>query len=137
MNRPVFRQVTGPLDVNDEELARIDQALGVPELVKSPAATPAIAKNLREEASNPEPSPSPTRRTPTAKKSALASRPVLPTVKLSVEVPGYVSDALNVKAAQERSTVRHIVMQSLSDSGIDIDPADLVPDGRRAGKSRR
>lgn len=137
MNRPVFRQVTGPLDVNDEELARIDQALGVPELVKSPPPMPSIAKNLREEASNPEPSPSPTRKTPTAKKSALASRPVLPTVKLSVEVPGYVSDALNVKAAQERSTVRHIVMQSLSDSGIDIDPADLVPDGRRAGKSRR
>ncbi len=98
---------------------------------------PAIAKNLREDSSNPEGGHSSTRKTPTAKKPAPASRPVLPAVKLSVQVPGYVSDALNLKAAQERSTVRHIVMQALSESGIEIDPADLVPDGRRPGKPRR
>jgi|KBSSwiStaDraftv2_1062776.scaffolds.fasta_scaffold4332811_1 hypothetical protein len=53
-------------------------------------------------------------------------------VKLSVDVPEYVWTALRMRAAQEMVTVRHVVMKALKESGIDIDDADMVDDGRRA-----
>jgi len=61
----------------------------------------------------------------------LAAKSLQPTVKLSVTVPGYVSDALNVRAAQERSTRAPYRHAGLVAIGFEINPADLVPDGRR------
>jgi hypothetical protein len=70
------------------------------------------------------------------KKMALASPG--PVEKLSVELPGYLTDALKRQAAENRTSVRYIVMRGLVAIGFDIAPADLVPDARRlARKSRK
>jgi len=129
--RPTLHPVAVPLGVDDEALARINKALGIPALVTPAAKPPPAGQDMAQDAPNPEPLPSPSPKSPTPKKPAPAAKLAPPTVKLSVTVPGYVSDALNVRAAQERSTARHIVMQGLVAIGFQIDPADLVPDGRR------
>jgi hypothetical protein len=136
MNRPNFRPVAAPLDVPDSTLEKINDTLGVPAMVKSPAGSPAIGQKGRADASKDEPRPSPTRSSPTAKKSALLPTPVEPAIRLSVLVPAYLSDAVNLRAAQERSTARHLVIQGLAAIGFEVDPADLVPDGRRPSPKR-
>jgi hypothetical protein len=58
--------------------------------------------------------------------------------KLSVELPGYLTDAMKRHAAEQRTSMRHIVMRGLAALGFEIKPSDLVPDGRRlARKSRK
>jgi hypothetical protein len=137
MTRPNFRPVSAPLDASDADLEKLNERLRVPTMVKSPAEMPAVRENLHQDAPKDEPLPSPTRRSSAAKKAAPAPDPVQEAIRLSVMVPAYLSDAVNLRAAQERSTLRHIVMQALANFGFEIDPADLVPDGRRPGKKRR
>jgi hypothetical protein len=52
-------------------------------------------------------------------------------MRLSVRVPGYVGDALTKRAANERCTIRHLVLQSLQAIGFEIAESDLNPDERR------
>jgi len=136
MNRPNFRPVAAPLDVSDSALEKLNESLRMPSMVKSPAGSPAIAHQPLQDESKDEPRPSPTRSSPAAKKSALPARPVEPAIRLSIMVPAYLSDAVNLRAAQERSTARHVVMQALAGSGFEINPADLIPDGRRPAPRR-
>jgi hypothetical protein len=136
MNRPNFRPVAAPLDVDDEALEKLNDTLRMPAMVKSAAGSPAIAHQPLQDESKEEPRPSPTRKSPTVKKSAPASVSVEPAIRLSVMVPAYLSDAVNLRAAQERSTVRHVVMQALAGFGFEVDPADLIPDGRRPAPRR-
>jgi hypothetical protein len=105
----------------------------VPSLVTPAPRKPIAGQGLSQDAANPalRPSPAPKSEKPT--KLPSKGRPVEPAVRLSVYIPAYVSEALNIKAAKERSTSRHIVMQALQALGFEIDPADLVPDGRRQG----
>jgi uncharacterized membrane protein YkvA (DUF1232 family) len=42
-----------------------------------------------------------------------------------------------LRAAQERSTARYIVIQALATVGFEVDPADLVPNGRRPKLKRQ
>ena len=135
--RPVFRPVAAPLDVDDEALEKLNQTLRVPAMVKSPPGSPAIGQEPHQDSPNEEARPSPTRKAPAAKKPAPASKPIEAAIRLSVMVPAYLSDAVNLRAAQERSTSRHIVMQALAAFGFEVDPADLVPDGRRPTSRRK
>lgn len=65
---------------------------------------------------------------PTRSKSRLFSTPM----------PEYVIDALKLKAAQDRVTVRYIILKALQDSGVAaIDAADLVRDGRSLKSGRK
>lgn len=136
MNRPNFRPVAAPLDVTDSALEKLNESLRMPSMVKSAAGSPAIAHQPFQDESKEEPRPSPSRKSPAIKKSAPASKPVEPAIRLSVMVPAYLSDAVNLRAASERSTVRHIVMQALSAFGFEVNPADLIPDGRRPSPRR-
>ncbi len=60
-----------------------------------------------------------------------------PQEKLTVELPGYLMDAMNRAALDQHISVRHLVMLALQGYGLAIDAADLVPDARRSqAKSR-
>ena len=111
---PSFRSI-GPLDVDDAALDRINTQLGVPTLTrperkaKPDAPAPAATEKLE--------------------RAALE--------KLTIEVPGYLADAMKREALDKRMSVRHVVMLALKKSGFAIEAADLVPDGRRTrGKSQ-
>jgi len=130
--RPTFRSITTPLDVDDGALARLNDQLGVPELVRSAPEGPASGQGAGQNSPKQEPRPSPSRKAndpPVDKKQALASPG--PVEKLSVELPGYLTDAMKRQATEQRTSVRYIIMRGLVAIGFDIAPADLVPDARR------
>jgi hypothetical protein len=64
---------------------------------------------------------------PVAKAVARAS-----TRKLTLELPAYVIDALNIRAATGKTTSKHLVMLGLRATGIAIKDEDMTPDGRRS-----
>jgi hypothetical protein len=132
--RPSFRNIAPPLDVDDGALARLADQMGVPTLVKSTAKTPAVGQQARQDSANPSPRPSPSQKSqdsPRAKKPASAAQASGPLVKLTLEVPEYLVDALKQDALDHRTTVRHVVMLALQKAGFAIHPADLIPDARR------
>ena len=137
-HRPTFRPIAAPLDVDDATLGRLNERLGVPALVRSPTDGPASGQGKPEDSPNQETRPSPTRTaqdSPRAKKSAVAMPG--PVEKLSVELPGYLTDAMKRQAAENRTSMRHIVMRGLAALGFEIAPGDLVPDARRLPRKSR
>ena len=50
---------------------------------------------------------------------------------VNVEVPDYAWIAIKMRAAQEMSWVRHVMMTALKSQGIEIRDADMIEDGRR------
>ena len=60
-----------------------------------------------------------------------ATEPAPDMKPLNTEVPGYTWTSLKIRAAQEMTSVRYIVLSALRDAGIDVRDADLVEDGRR------
>jgi len=135
--RPAFRHIPRPLDVSDEDLAKFSESRGVPALNNPAPKPPPAGPQLNQDAAI-DPSRIPTgARTPTARKTAPAPTRVPATTRLSVKLPTYLTDAVNIRAAQERSTARHLVMQGLQAIGFHIEEADLTPDGRRSSLKRR
>ena len=105
MSKPNFRPIA-PLDVEDTELERVNERLGVPTMVRTPAkATQADIVTARRQAGTP-----PRRQQ-----------------KLTVRIPGYLSDALKQKALDQRSSVRLLLLHALQKDGYRIDPEDLIP----------
>jgi hypothetical protein len=130
MTRPSFRQI-GPLEVSDAALEKLNEKLGVPELVTPASRRPAAGQDLSQDASKPAPRPSPSRKPDKRITEPPKARPVKPDVRLAVNVPDYLRDAVNLRAAQERCTSRYLVMKGLMALGFEIDPADLMADGRQ------
>jgi hypothetical protein len=138
--RPTFRQIPAPLDVDDGALDRINDKLGVPSLVKPASEMPSGDQGKPQDSPRHAARPSPSSESPRAKKSTIpAPVPSLgPVEKLSIELPGYLTDAMRRQAAEQRTSVRHIVMRGLAALGFEIASGDLVPDGRRLrGKSKK
>lgn len=130
--RPTFRPITSPLDVDDGALARLNEQLGVPALVKSAPEQPPVRQDAAQDSVEREARLSPARGaadTPAAKKTATPTPG--PVEKLSVELPGYLTDAIKRHAAQNRTSVRYIVMRGLAALGFAIATADMAPDARR------
>jgi hypothetical protein len=129
-SRPHFRQIAAPLPVDDDALAKLADRLSVPQLV-TPDPKPPIADEIPTvDKPNPEPRPS-TRPRPDKRTSAQKKRSSVEMMKFSAKIPVYVSQAINQRAAQERCTVRHLLLQGMRAIGIAIEDADLIPDGRR------
>lgn len=126
--RPPFRHVAAPLDVDDTVLRELNQKLHVPTLVKArsgEAGSPFVSQ-----------APASPPRAETEQRQEELQTVVRKEVRLAVEVPEYLRDAVNLRAAKERGTARHIVMQGLQAIGFEIDPADLVIDGRQSVTKR-
>ena len=47
--------------------------------------------------------------------------------KLTVELPGYLMDAIKRDAIDRHTTARHVVLLALQSAGFTVEPADLVP----------
>lgn len=133
--RPTFRQIAPPLEVDDGALAKLADQLAVPKLVKPSAETPVAAQEAVQDASKPTPRPSPTEKplnSPAAKKSARA--PVSRQAaldSLTIEIPRYLIHAIKRDALDRDASARYVVMLALQKAGFDIDAADMVPDARR------
>lgn len=132
---PNFRPILTPLDVPDDALDRINDQLGVPTMVRSPQQSSKPPQNDAVDAARAPSSGSPSgkkKAAPRSKKLASASMASRgPVEKLTIELPGYLTDALKRDALDRRTTVRHVVMLGLQALGLQIEAADLVPDARR------
>ena len=109
MSKPNFRPIT-PLDANDDELDRVNERLGVPTMVR-PQQTAVVTASRQ------------------AAKTA-SRQPVTPPrqhQKLTVRIPGYLSDALKQQALDQRTTVRNLLLRALQKDGYTVEPADLMP----------
>jgi hypothetical protein len=105
-----------PLVLDEDEDSRIDQyaaTQGIPDSRKAVATPP------RQEAPAP---------------AAPVAAPIVPRIdlrKVTFELPAYALRTLKQKALDEDVSIRLLIMRGLVREGIDIDPADLIEDGRR------
>jgi hypothetical protein len=129
--RPSFRQIAPPLDADDASLARLADQMGVPTLVKAgtemPPATPETRRDKPRRATS---APSPPEPPVSREQGARARRTGLE--RLTVDLPGYLIDAIKRDALDRRATARHVLMLALQSAGFRIDPTDLVRDARRS-----
>jgi hypothetical protein len=130
-HRPSFRDIAPPLDVDDGALAKLADQMGVPTLVKPGAKPAANRSEPPQDAPRPEPRPLPaaTAHDPSPAK-ATGPGPVLERrvlEKLTVELPGYLTDAIKQDALNRHTTARHVVLLALQSAGFRVEPADLVP----------
>lgn len=124
--RPVFQSVE--LDPIDLRLEAKAVEKGIPTLVTQ---RPEAAEQLQSTSVEPQqPKPPSPRKASRGGASTKATRreDMKP---LNTEVPGYTWTSLKIRAAQEMTSVRYIVLSALRDAGIDVRDADLVEDGRR------
>lgn len=111
MTKPNFRPIQ-PLDVSDAALDRVNDQLAVPTMVRSTAK--------------------PASPLPTAPAAALKIKtPPRREEKLTTRLPGYLVDAMKVRALEQRSTVKHIMLRALMDAGFAVADEDLAPDARK------
>ena len=103
MSKPNFRPIA-PLDVDDSDLERVNDQLGVPTMVRAPVKIPAVVPSGRQ-----------------------AVTPPRRQQKMTVRIPGTLVDALKRQALDQRTTVRNLVLLALQKDGYAIEPADLLP----------
>ena len=103
MTKLNFRPIA-PLDVDDSALERVNDRLGVPTMVRSPAKQPDVVAASRQ-----------------------AVAPPRRQQKLTVRIPGYLVDELKRAALEQRTTVRHLVLLSLQKAGYTVEAPDLLP----------
>ena len=139
-NRPVFRPISGPLDVPDDALNALGDRLGVPTMVKPEPSPPHEIDAVPENPASHRPAmsfrttPSPARKiAPLSQKRPLAFEVPQPvSEKITVELPGYVTAAMRQRSAAERLSHRYYVLMGLRAIGFEVDDQDLIPDGRRS-----
>jgi hypothetical protein len=142
---PHFRRVAAtPLDVDDEEILKLSDDLGIPALTKPeskvadvPAPTTPIEsqKQPKERISAsaaPTPAAAPKKRT-TSQNSVPAVDPVAErTRRIAIDIPDSLAEQLRRRAFEDRSTARHLILCGLKAIGFDVPESELVPDARRA-----
>jgi hypothetical protein len=130
-HRPSFRDIAPPLDVDDGALKKLADHMDVPVLRKPEPKSDADRHQPPHDAPRPDPLPSPAPRqkdSPAVQKTAPATVPDRRALeKLTVELPGYLMDAIKRDAIDRHSTARHVVLLALQSAGFPVEPADLVP----------
>ncbi|MEM9764779.1 MAG: hypothetical protein AAF968_20120 [Pseudomonadota bacterium] len=142
---PSFRAIAPSSEADaareaDEEarLEALARRRGVARLETEPAAEQAPPSSLPEKDEGaPEPAGE-ALPAPAPRKSRSASVPAPEKVEepepqraLNIELPVSVIRALKAQAVEEDCSVRHLVMRALSQAGVVIPAAAMVPDGRR------
>lgn len=113
--RAPFMPVTD--DIDDEKLERLAAEKGVA----------ALMRPVSDGAGKPTRAPAPETGTPDAGEAALATE----MVSLNMSLPSYVWTAMKIRAAERRTTLKHVIMKALVKDGITIHEADMIEDGRR------
>ncbi len=104
-------------DIDDDKLERLAAEKGVGALVK-PVANGA-GDGTRKPAGSARPVPPPDATPRSEMKS------------LNLELPVYVWTELKIRAAQQQTSLKHVVMTALVKDGVTIREADMIEDGRR------
>jgi hypothetical protein len=132
--RPSFRDIAPPLDVDDGALRKLADHMDVP-VTRRPSDRPAINDPQKVQHAPapqlPRPLPAPTANdAPAVKQTAPMPTPVPDRTaleKLTVELPGYLMDAIKRDAIDRHTTARHVLLLALQSAGFLVEPADLVP----------
>ncbi|MBU2531165.1 MAG: hypothetical protein KKB37_00380 [Alphaproteobacteria bacterium] len=76
--------------------------------------------------------PPPSVPAPTPVKTVVAARK--PQRKFTVDLPDYIIEAIQDRAfkAKPKKTARYVVLEALQSLGFDIQPDDMIRDGRRS-----
>lgn len=104
-------------DIDDDRLERLAAEKGVGALVKPVANGAGEGTRKSVDIARPMPSPEATPR------SEMKS--------LNLELPVYVWTELKIRAAQQQTSLKHVVMTALVKDGVTIKDADMIEDGRR------
>jgi hypothetical protein len=129
---PTFRPIASPLDdISDDALDKLVDKLAIPTLVK-PEKAPAGTSKPTAEASFASFGQTADADTKSPRQSPLPAEDEVAAVleRISVDLPPYLCQAMRMRVAAERTTMRYVVMQGLRAIGLTIDPRDFVPDGR-------
>ena len=105
-------------DIDDDKLERLAAEKGVGALVK-PVANKA-GERVKKPAETVRPAQLPADATP---RSEMKSQ--------NLELPAYVWTELKIRAAQQQTSLKHVVMTALVKDGVTIKDADMIEDGRR------
>lgn len=104
-------------DIDDDKLERLAAEKGVGAMVKPVAIRAGEGPRTPAESVRPVPSPDATPR------SEMKS--------LNLELPVYVWTELKIRAVQQQTSLKHVVMTALVKDGVTIKDADMIEDGRR------
>lgn len=96
-------------DIDDDKLERLAAEKGVGALVKP------VANRAGEGTRKPSTDATP--------RSEMKS--------LNLDLPTYAWTEMKIRAAQQQTSLRHVVMTALRKDGITIHDADMIEDGRR------
>ncbi len=113
--RAPFLPVTDGID--DDRLERLAAEKGVGAMVKP------VANGAGETIKAPVARPEPTAADLATPRSEMKS--------LNLELPAYVWTELKIRAAQQQTSLKHVVMSALRKDGVTIQDADMIEDGRR------
>lgn len=123
--KPTFQSVE--IDLIDQRLESQAAEKGIPTLVAPKPETAVSAEPVR---GREQQSGRTSRRARTTVSTSQATpRSRMKTVNL--EVPDYAWIAIKMRAAQEMTSARHVIMMALKGSGIEINDVDMIEDGRR------
>lgn len=123
--KPPFQSVE--IDLIDERLEVQAAEKGIPTLVIPKADEPAPAQPPIIDTPRPKPAITRSRRAGASNQSTPRAR----MKTLNIEVPDYAWIEIKMRAAREMSSARHVIMTALRESGITINDADMIEDGRR------
>lgn len=135
-------------DIDDEAIARVARAKGVPEL-SSRTAQPDFTEDRPPDhetagsgreggpdgaSGSPQAFPA----TPAAAPAATPKSPSLTArfIPIRAAIPAYAHQALRSRALEQNVSINYLILAALKQSGIPIDDADLIEDGRRLRGSR-
>lgn len=96
----------------DDRLDRLADAKGVPKLVHPSADTAGQGAGVSQ--------PSPETEIPRTRMKSV-----------TLDLPDYLWSELKIRAVQDESSLRHIVMSALKTAGFTINSEDMIQDGRR------
>ncbi|MCC7252382.1 hypothetical protein [Hyphomicrobium sp.] len=105
-------------DIDDDRLERLAAEKGVG----------AMMKPVANGAGEGRPTLSPR---PKAELAPDAATPRSEMKSLNLDLPTYAWTEMKIRAAQQQTSLRHVVMSALRKDGITIHEADMIEDGRR------
>lgn len=127
VRRPAFQSVE--IDLIDQRLEEQAAEKGIPVLV-TPKLEPAAQVDTQTVTERQQPAAL----APSSKPRSSAPAQATPRARmktLNLEIPDYAWIEIKMRAAQQMVSVRHVIMSTLKASGIAINDADMIEDGRR------
>lgn len=137
MNRPSFFQ---PIVTDDQDIEDLAARKGIPTLVQPPPTADLSVlqdatgadEHVRDERPSADAEPDmPKGRAKAVKPPLGKATPRNKLKTINIELPDYAWTELKIRAANQQTTVKHVILKCLRANGITVREADMIPDGRR------